>query len=137
MFFSFIKGYKFNQLFQKHHRYKKKRILVKGIFPTTLLLAFIGKGYLSYLNSKFPFSKRGKAPTTGYFSRGFQVLTLGLPDGEISVPFPYLHLSFHQKENWFCPMDVSIDGRKQRARLRNESQEKAPNKALLNSSMEP
>ena len=62
----------------------------------------------------------------GRFSRGFRMLTLGLTDGATFIPFAFSLLSSHQKENQLCPMDASVDGRNKRARLRKESQEKAP-----------
>ncbi|WP_218111923.1 hypothetical protein [Atribacter laminatus] len=44
----------------------------------------------------------------------------------IRFSFAFSLLSFHKKENRLYPMDASVDGRSKRARLRNESQEKAP-----------
>jgi hypothetical protein len=67
----------------------------------------------------------------GRFSRGFRMLTLGLTDGATFIPFSFSLLSSHRKENQLCPMDASVDGRSKRARLRKESQEKAPD-VLLN-----
>ena len=60
------------------------------------------------------------------FSRGFRMLTLGLTDGATFIPFAFSLLSSHQKENQLCPMDPSLDRRSLRARIRQESQEKAP-----------
>ncbi len=54
------------------------------------------------------------------------MLTLGLTDGATFIPFAFSLLSSHHKENRLCPMDASVDGRSKRARLRNKSQEKAP-----------
>ena len=64
--------------------------------------------------------------STGRFSRGFRMLTLGLTDGATFIPFAFSLLSSHRHKNQICPMDASLDGRSKRARLRNESQEKAP-----------
>jgi hypothetical protein len=64
--------------------------------------------------------------STGRFSRGFRMLTLGLTDGATFIPFAFSLLSSYQKENQLCPMDTSIDGRRRRAHLRNESKEKTP-----------
>ena len=54
------------------------------------------------------------------------MLTLGLTDGVTFIPFAFSLLSSHHKANRLCPMDASVDGRSKRARLRNKSQEKAP-----------
>ena len=62
----------------------------------------------------------------GRFSRGFRMLTLGLTDGATFIPFSFSLLSSHRQKNQLCPMDPSIDRRSLRARIRKESQEKAP-----------
>jgi len=67
----------------------------------------------------------------GRFNRGFRMLTLGHNYGATFIPFPFSLLSSHHQENQLYPMDSSLDGRSRRARLRNESQEKAPD-VLLN-----
>jgi hypothetical protein len=54
------------------------------------------------------------------------MLTLGLTDGATFIPFSFSLLSSHHQENQLCPMDPSIDRRSLRARIRKESQEKAP-----------
>jgi len=64
--------------------------------------------------------------SSGRFSRGFRMLTLGLSDGATFIPFSFSHLSAHHRENQLCPMDSSLDGRSTRARIRKESQRKAP-----------
>ena len=64
--------------------------------------------------------------STGRFSRGFRMLTLGLTDGATFIPFSFSLLSSHHQKNQLYPMDASVDGRSKRARLRKESQEKAP-----------
>ena len=64
--------------------------------------------------------------STGRFSRGFRMLTLGLTDGATFIPFSFSLLSSHHQKNQLCPMDVSLDGRRRSAYLRKESQEKAP-----------
>src|SRR5690606_32730243 len=62
----------------------------------------------------------------GRFSRGFRMLTLGLTDGATFIPFSFSLLSSHHHKNQLYPMDPSIDRRSLRARIRKESQEKAP-----------
>jgi hypothetical protein len=62
----------------------------------------------------------------GLFSRGFRMLTLGLTDGATFIPFSFSLLSSHHHKNQLYPMDPSIDRRSLRARIRKESQEKAP-----------
>jgi hypothetical protein len=64
--------------------------------------------------------------STGRFSRGFRMLTLGLTDGATFIPFSFSLLSSHHRHHQLCPMDTSIDRRSLRARIRKESQEKAP-----------
>jgi len=64
--------------------------------------------------------------SSGRFSRGFRMLTLGLTDGATFIPFAFSLLSSHCQKNQLCPMDSSLDKRSKRAKLRKESQEKAP-----------
>ena len=54
MFFSFMKEFKLNQLFQKCSIRKEKGIPVKDIFQMIFLLVFTGKSFSSFLQSKNP-----------------------------------------------------------------------------------
>jgi len=189
MFSSFFKEFKLNHFLRKCNIHNEKGIPVKEIFQMIFLLAFTGKSFSSFLNSRnnsfqgkkgtvyrflqqtrcnwrkflfllstkvvnealLPFTTKKRytwviddSPyerpqsqcveglsrffdhSRGGFSRGFRMLTLGLVRGATFIPFSFSLLSSHHKENQLCPMDPSIDRRSLRARIRKESQNKAP-----------
>jgi len=64
------------------------------------------------------------------FTRGFRLLTLGLPDGGTFLPVSFSLLSSRQEGNQLSPLREDLDGRTRSARLRAESREKAPDRAL-------
>ena len=64
------------------------------------------------------------------FTRGFRLLTLGLTDGATFLPVSFSLLSSRQEGNQLSPLREDLDGRTRSARLRAESREKAPDRAL-------
>ena len=111
------------------------KIVTEALLPFTSLKRYTwvvdDSPYERPRSSKVEGLSRFYDHSQGRFSRGFRMLTLGLTDGVTFIPFAFSLLSSHHKENRLCPMDASVDGRNKRARLRKESQEKAPD-VLLN-----
>ena len=106
------------------------KVVTEALLPLTSLKRYTwvvdDSPYERPRSSKVEGLSRFYDHSQGRFSRGFRMLTLGLTDGATFIPFSFSLLSSHQKENQLCPMDASLDGRRKKARLRNESQEKTP-----------